>query len=125
MRGKYIIDFNGMPGCGKTTIAEKVVEFLSDRFSVATLRDVYFYKEKGIAHQIIFFTSAILSIKNFAFNMQVLKLISCYKYSRTRLFDALRLIKLNYQLSKFYKYEEVDIILLEEGLVQYLSSIPT
>lgn len=120
----YLIELNGVPGCGKTTIVNELIEvFRLQGVNIMTLKDVYFYKEKMKYSKILHLLYALFSIRVLAVNINVIKFLFCFKFNVSRLMDALRLIKLYFQLIRVYENKK-NILLLEEGILQYTASIP-
>lgn len=120
MNQKVIVEFYGLPGSGKTTIVNETIKELKDKYKVFTLDDVYFYKQ-GKFNELLIYIKSIIYFDNFRL---IISLLRCFKsISRERLSDSLRLLKFRYQLIKFYQKENFDVLILEEGLIQYLTSV--
>lgn len=120
-----LVDINGLPGCGKTTLVEKVVARLEEaNLSVYTIEDVYFHGEKTRVSKYVTILRALGSPGSRRANLLAYQLFSCFPFSFSRLAYTLRLIKFHYQLRKVYKSKDCDIIILEEGITQYTASIP-
>jgi len=120
-----VVEFNGPPGCGKTTICNKLIsEAKVKNFSVGCLQDVVFRNQKSRFSNYLFLVKSLLSIEDLKFNIAVLRFLGDYRFSRSRLLYAMRLIKLNRKLKLVIKDERFDLLILEEGFIQYISSIP-
>ncbi|MBF0705389.1 hypothetical protein IQ283_02135 [Alkalihalobacillus hwajinpoensis] len=120
-----VVELNGIPGSGKTSTVKELFHNLEKRgLKVLILRDVYFYKEKKTSSKLLVTLKAIFSFTLLKNNMLTIKFLLLFPFNLSRLLFALRLIKLNYQLLRVYESENCDIILLEEGLLQYTANIP-
>ncbi|MFL2095833.1 hypothetical protein [Marinilactibacillus psychrotolerans] len=120
-----LVEFNGIPGSGKTTTVNELVQTLKSRkLKVLTLEDVYFYKEKNTFSKLLTTFKALLSYKILKSNYMIFKFLFYFSFNLSRLLFALRLVKLNYQLLRVYENENCDLIVLEEGIIQYTANIP-
>jgi len=119
------MEFNGLPGCGKTTTVNELVNILrAEGIHVLTLQDVYFYRETTRLRKMLHFIRPLFSYKTAHVNLKIVRFLLQFKMSVSRLLDALRLMKLYDQLVRVYETIDCDVILLEEGLIQYTASIP-
>ncbi|AMC92688.1 hypothetical protein AOC36_01380 [Erysipelothrix larvae] len=119
-----LIEFNGLPGCGKTTIVNEL-ENLMEKEGVhfLNLKDVYFYKEKHRISKIITVTFAAFSRKQRTQNIKIMKYLFLFDVSKERVLYALRLIKLLYQVRRVKDKGCGEVMILEEGILQYTASI--
>lgn len=119
---KYF-EMYGLPGAGKTTISVPVIQKLREEgYKVADLSNVYFHNcEKG--HKSRVWLEILLSIKDYPLY---------YSVARYGIFDRgikggvkykLKLLFLIHQLAKIIEESKFDVILCEEGILQYLSSL--
>ncbi len=119
-----LIEFNGLPGCGKTTTVDELIKiFQSVQVNAATLDDVYFYKEKNKFSKLITLLLAVFSIKEFNINFSIIRYFLKFNFTIERFIYMLRLIKVYYQIRKVMMSGSYNVIILEEGIIQYIASI--
>lgn len=118
------IEMMGCPGCGKSTLFRKTKELLQqENLIVLGLRDVFFYhrrdgkKGRLIARIFMDFLNYPVYLSALLFTLKHGKRLSSWKYLGSFLF-------LYYELNYVMKHETVDVLLFDEGIIQYLSSIP-
>ena len=117
-----IIELCGLPGCGKSTIADNTVEELKQSgTSVASMKVVYFAAGKG-ARRTFALIKCLLNPRNYRLNIDILRLnrrysgkLSCIKY-------AFQLILFIHNIEKTVNSGKYDIALMDEGIIQYLSA---
>jgi nucleoside-triphosphatase THEP1 len=120
----FLIEFNGLPGCGKTTIVESMFKMFNDNnIKALGIKEVYFWGENQEKTRVITMFKALFSLKYIKVNLIGIQFFSCYKFKISRIKYLLRLIKLNYQIDRVLKNKSCDLIILEEGILQYIASI--
>jgi|SRR5699024_8461497 len=120
-----IIEFNGLPGVGKSTLCNSLINELSNKsILIADLGDIVFRNQKTKLDNYFYIMKVIFSIKRINFNMAVFKFTLDYRLSKSNIVYALRLIKLYNKLKTSMEKDEFKYIILEEGIVQYITSIP-
>ena len=117
-----IYEFNGLPGTGKTTLSDYLFERLKEKYKVGTRIDLHtdLYKNRNLRIKI----AAILAPNLIKYNLLILKYSAQYGLTRERLKWAGRLILLHYLINSALKKKLYDILLIDEGIVQHLTSIP-
>jgi|GEM_PF-5577906 len=119
-----IWEANGLPGSGKTTVFNQVLCYLkSEGFQIFSLSDVIAYSQNKRETKLTQLICALLSIRHILFNISVIIFVCSIRLSKECLRYAMSLIKLNYQLYRMKKKMD-GIYLLDEGLVQFITSIP-
>lgn len=120
-----IVELNGAPGCGKSTLCNQVLGELQSRgYLAGTLQDVVFRKQRNKMTNYIQMLFILFSVKRYKLNYAVAKLARDYGLERGRVLFALRFLKFLSKLESTLKDEKFDLLLLDEGIVQYLTSIP-
>lgn len=119
----YILELNGLPGAGKTTLVNKLYRELKHEHKIGLLEEVIFMDQERRRDRYLIMFSALFNKSEINFNLKVLKFM--FKYLNIdSLKYSLRLIKLNYQLNKAKNSGKYDMLLLCEGFIQYITSIP-
>lgn len=120
-----ILELNGLPGCGKTTIINEIIDnFRKADMNVKSLDEVIKYKQKEIETKITQLICSFFTMKNLKFNFYIIILMFKIGLSLDRVRFSMRLIKLNYQIGRIKKSEKVDLMILDEGYIQFITSIP-
>ena len=120
-----IIEFYGLPGVGKSTICD----LLEEKLNLTGYKVINIQKQKKCITIQDKINKAILTLKSFAFidNIKLYKILNNYKrvYGKNELSDywIRRIIVTNYLLKKEIKRSTYDYILLDEGIVQFITSI--
>ncbi|MCL2718584.1 MAG: hypothetical protein FWE14_07360 [Lachnospiraceae bacterium] len=111
-----IIELYGTNGCGKTTLAEEVIERLKGHdLKVAGYSDIEGHK--------LNFLLTIKEYKSYPITFSILFYLINYPFSKTSFKFYKCLLNLCYRLKKLKHANHYDVILLEEGFCQYLASI--
>lgn len=120
-----VIELYGLPGSGKSTLSEE----LSNRLKGENLRIGYKsnifakYKNKKKINKI--FTNFLLLFYDLRLNFYLILFATQYGlFNRERVKRIRLLMLLNYLLSKESKRSYYDILILDEGFVQFITSIP-
>jgi len=119
-----LIEMSGLPGSGKTTLIEKILEH--NEFKQAVTKEVINYKldKKRKNGRIKIFLVAFFSRGNLILNLLIVLYTLNYKIKIDRLKFAYYFIEYHY----LYHLETLDeknkIILIDEGLLQLITSIP-
>lgn len=113
-----IIEFNGLPGTGKTTIANHLYELLKDRYNIyfkcileeSRLKRYFSYLFDGSLH--LYYLAVLYVIK------------STDSYTKEKLKIASLLVAY-YRMYKYFLKNEKrnDILLIDQGIIQALVSI--
>lgn len=118
-----IIEFNGLPGCGKSTICNEILR-KSNKDKIISLNDVISLNSENRTKNMFNLIKTLISFKLFSFNIKVIKFSLRFGVNYTRLIFAARLIKFNGNLHYYSKEYPQKIAILDEGYIQYLTSIP-
>lgn len=110
-----IIEFAGLPGCGKSTVSRQLEENLKKKgYSVKTRKDIMQGVEKGkrlLGNPLLWFNTGRL-------------LLYSLKYKNTDKYDyCIRIVYMNSQLKKIIKGNADEVFILEEGILQDLTAI--
>ena len=119
MMGKTI-EFSGIPGSGKTTIANYLIDEMQKENLVVNLKSVI--SRQSSLEKLILLLSIISKLKYIKLLISILKFTYKQKTAIRDVKYSLRLIKLIYLVDKYKT--RCDYLILEEGVVQYISSIP-
>lgn len=119
------IEFNGLPCCGKSTIVNQLsAELKAKGIKVLLLEDVVFFKKRSTENKKLQLVSAFFAPSCFKLNFFALKIAIESGISIERMRYAMRLIKLNYQVKRILNKKNGEILLLDEGFIQFITSIP-
>lgn len=111
-----IVELCGNPGCGKTTISKQLVsELMEKQYKVFDYNDI---KPKKYIYNIKY-------IRSFKSIRAIKKL---YKYGKNsdfkkRLVYSVKCIVIINQLAYWESIENIDFIVFDEGIIQYLSTL--
>lgn len=111
----------GLPGCGKTTVSRLLVKQLREEgYKVADFNDVFLKYNHGYPRKWEFF-KLLFQIKEFPLFYYYWRLYKeCDCKSKRRLSN---LMILTHRIICTYKSHEYDILFLEEGVIQFISSL--
>ncbi len=118
-----VFEMAGGPGIGKSTLSRQVINNLGESgYRVGTLEDIYFRhrKDRGKLSLLI---RILADAKHYPLYLDALLLKLRYGNQNGSWNYAGRLVFFLYEWVHIRKNEEYDILLLEEGLVQYISSL--
>ena len=121
-----IVEFNGKAGCGKTTLTRQVAQQLKEKqISAGTRYEAFpqLKRSKSLVRCLKFFP-AFFNPKNFRLNILVLSFTLDYGIDIYRLYKAISFIELNYLLDKIRVEKPFEVLLLDEGILQYLHYLP-
>ena len=122
--GSFIVEFNGIPGSGKSTV-ERVLNDLCLAHQYSICREGELFSEKNRWKKWVFVLSILFYPKYFSLFIKVF-LVGLSSFSRTKktipLKVSLTILYLTYSLIK-RKKENDDFIIISEGYVQLLSNI--
>ena len=117
------IEMIGLPGCGKTTICNQVYKSLkNEHIKIANLNDICYWTNSKIK-KLIALISCITNIKLWTlFNKiyQITKLYEKKVFHYRYFWTNILIVNQIYKIKKCKKYQ---IILLDEGIAQLLTSI--
>ena len=115
-----IIEFCGLPGCGKTTICERLIEnfkVCSSNTNVYCRKDVYFFKRRIWDSYLISRCTPMF----FKFYKILNNFIKEYRKGNKRYID--RIYRLYVKLYKISIHYSDSIVILDEGIVQHITSL--
>jgi hypothetical protein len=118
-----IYEFNGLPGSGKSTLCDALhAKLLEKKIKLGhrndLYRDIYLPKRNRVLIE------ALFGYQNIGINLRIVLMAFRYGISKSRLKWAWGLILLNHLIQKAIETRLYDILILDEGIVQYLTSIP-
>jgi len=117
------IELFGLPGAGKTTITNPVIEALREEgFRVAGLSEVYFRNCCDRNKTKVWF-EIITSLKKYPVYFQIFLYGLSVSISASSVKFLLKFIFLVHQIMKTKEEGKYDIVLCEEGIIQHLSSL--
>lgn len=112
-RNCRIVEFAGLAGCGKTTLAKSLKEYFENRkYSVITLDEIDGkFKHKNLL-KLLFCINPIELIS-------IIKLFSTVKYNKNRLKSMYSMQVKLYIFYKFCrKYSDYDYVFIDHGMIQ-------
>lgn len=125
-----VIEFIGLPGAGKTTIAQKAIEYLTSSgyrcFGLSTLDN-----PEGIEKKKGGFFSKLRTLYNFAFSCVMYRRLAINVFLFAINVKPLRLVNLQRSLLLLVRLKVMktlmdgnyDLIIIDQGLIQYVWSI--
>lgn len=117
------IELYGLPGAGKTTISAPVIDLLrKDGFRVANLKDVYLRNCTGKS-KVRVFVEMILRLRRYPIYWRILRYGVSVSLSKECLKYLIKLLFLVHQIFESMESGLYDVILCEEGIVQYITSL--
>lgn len=117
-----ILELSGLPGCGKSTLIDSVVEKLSDpKIRIATRNDVYYFNCKNKDKKSALFKT-FLKLNNYRIYREILKINRKYSKRMKCLKYAFQFMMLISQIQETEKSNKYDIAILDEGIIQYFSA---
>ena len=113
-------EFYGLPGCGKTTLSRKVVYQLQEKgYKVADFSCIFLNENFG-KPKLIEYVRLIFQIREYSLFYHYWKLFrECHCNSKRRLTNLMILTNKIFRESRKNRY---DMVLLEEGIIQFISS---
>lgn len=117
-----VVEFFGIPGCGKSTLANSVCEEFIRRDYKVCSDDIIFNKEKKT--RIVNLLISLFNIHCIEFNIKMLKILLKSLIIRpdfAKIYRCLKLIKLNGQINR--NKDKYECIILSEGYIQIFLSI--
>lgn len=123
---KVIIEFAGLPGSGKTTLSNELINELTKRgYNVVSRRDLLRFKYINNVHITVLYILFKPSLWKDVF--KIINFSKQFPNNNERRLYVKKLIVLYSKLISFNKEKEKfkkTILILDEGFVQYLTSIP-
>ena len=117
-----LVEFVGLPGSGKSTITNYILEGLGEKgYSVTSDNDIY---DNGFIIKLLRISGAFLDPHNFRFNISLMSLLMMtfnIRRMRTWIGRYFKLVKLNGNIRRLLN--QVDYIVLSEGYLQVFSSM--
>lgn len=118
-----LVEMYGCPGSGKTTISNAVIEKLRlQGYKIADTKNIY-YSGNLRNYKILLLLKIILDRKNWRLYSLIFKVGLKYGVNFENLKYIGYLMILSYQLTAAFKFQRYDVIFLDEGMVQYVSSL--
>lgn len=120
-----IVEFNGLPGSGKSTITRKLIEVLRSRGLVVLSEGELFPQSERLS-KIGELITGLAKPRLVRLNMALVALgvrASIKAMTLKNVKNAIRMIRYNYLLYRRSEQGDFDVICLSEGLVQFLSCI--
>lgn len=112
--GNLVVEFNGLPGCGKTTVSCALIEAL---------------RSNGITAFPLFRISLISKLcgvfrkDSISLLLRLLKYIGSVGVTPTRLRYVYSILLLSITYDKFIKESSNEVLVVDQGILQYLQSI--
>lgn len=120
-----VLEFNGLPGSGKTTVSDNLVKKIKENNkNVITLSDVLYNTTLPFYNRYIQLVISLLSWRDFIINLYTIRLFLRFRINKESIIFLTRFIILNHKLGRMIKKNNYDVLILEEGIIQYLTSIP-
>lgn len=118
-----LFEMVGCPGIGKTTLCKRVTDvFRAKGLKVANLRDFYFqHRRNGSKTSLI--CRVMLDFTNYPLYLDAVRIKLKYGNHNTNWNYVGSLIFLMYELLFVKKENKYDMLLLDEGIVQFISSL--
>lgn len=122
--GSYLIEFSGLPGSGKSTLSNYLIEYLKhEDYNLITEKDIFTDSKKiGKVYGLFL---AFFNRRNFILNWELVKLglkLSLKNFSFYPIITSNKIIRYNNVIWKSYNRENC-LIILSEGNIQYISTI--
>ena len=113
----------GLPGAGKSTLSNPVIgQLKQEGFRVASRNDVYFQNCGRKAGKLFVYAEILCEIRMYPLYMDILRFNRKVSSNLSNIKYAFQTIFFLHQILKAYKSNLYDIIILDEGIIQYLSS---
>lgn len=118
-----ILEMLGAPGSGKTTFSNELVSELKG-FNIITNSEIseQLRNEKG--NKIYRFIREFLAKEAFIFNIRIIKYLLSYRVTFDRVKWAKNFIRFNKILESLKRERRFDLLILDEGILQLVTSIP-
>jgi thymidylate kinase len=120
-----IIEFVGLPGCGKSTLAELVISAMQPNSVILQRKDLTKNMYRMMAHPILipFYVGYYLVLpKYWRIKKNIIKFAAQYPLNKTRVIVIIHLFWLYEQFQKHFN--DNKIFILDEGFIQFVSAIP-
>lgn len=112
----------GLPGAGKSTVSNIVVAQLKSRgYKLATYDDIYYRLGRGYFRKIRFYLEVLYHFSEYRLFFYFFKLYKCCHKRNIRYLN--KLIYFSHQILMTANSGSYDIIFLDEGLIQFISSL--
>lgn len=118
-----IIEFNGLSGCGKTTLSKAVEESLSG-CKILTRSVFSTHRKKILNSSHLQFLLDFLNLKNLKINILITLFAFSYKVNKARIERILAFVIFTAELNKRIKENEGCYLILDQGILNLLASIP-
>ena len=117
------IELYGLPGAGKTTITAPVIDMLRrDGLQVANLKDVYLRNCKGNS-KVFVLLEMIIRFRRYPIYWRILRYGLSISIKKECIKYLIKLLFLVHQIYESVNSGLYDVILCEEGIVQYITSL--
>lgn len=115
-----VFELYGCPGCGKTTITVKTLSMLSEKgYKCVDYRQLFLNRNSAFSRYMAYI-SAALKPRYFPLTLSIFKATSAFGCHPNY---ALYLITICQRIIEYEKDAENTIILLEEGVIQFVTSL--
>lgn len=119
-----ILELYGAPGCGKTTLADKVIgQLKAQNIAAAAYHDMVDYQLKAFPRSRFSMLRILKEFRYYYLFIPVLLVCFSYPPNKVRFKYSRRLLIFCYRIIKFKQANLYDVLLLDEGFCQFLSSI--
>jgi len=117
-----VIELSGLPGCGKTTLVEGIIRNF-EGCRILTRYDIR-SKETKRGKRFLEMICSFFDLRHLKTNAFITYYFFSYKTSLERLRFMIRFIIFNKTLLMQIKKKEADYLILDEGIIQLVTSIP-
>lgn len=121
----FFIEFNGLPGSGKSTICNELVKELEKRGALVLTESDIFISSNPLK-KIIDLINGLISFKYMKLNINLIKVgmrASIKRRCLNNIKNSIKIIRYNHILSQRVVRNSFDYICLSEGFVQFIYSI--
>ncbi len=121
-----IIEFNGLPGSGKTTLSKKIIDNLRKNNINGMLYQEYkeMYQKKLKLIDMLFFAFKLLNISNWKFLYYTFFCANKdYKLNKNRFKKTYSVLYFYINMKDMKKRSDIDVVVFDQGIVQAIISI--
>lgn len=121
----YIIEFTGLPGCGKSTLSGVLAEhYVNQGYNVLTESDIF--SKKHVVEKLYELVCSFLNIRYFKLNILLIKVGIAFSIRTRSLFPLLKtfkIIRYNELLFRSIQLKNVEFIIMSEGYIQFIANL--